>query len=237
MEPNHEYLDKVLTLILEENKLSLKKIPEVLRNKKRISHFAQGRYSLMKALSDALYFTTTYFRCIQKQCVDYISNDPAAFVNHTLLDLYLPLEIQKIEGIQRKHLLIQGLLRNTPFRILPTSKLSQKFINRLTMSQINLDIASQLFDLNIRVYTLNVAEVTLSSYRINRRGKKLVMLLKTDENHFNTLYGSEQFESFGFCQNIVFNVSSHTMGMKANFSIVTQSDSEQFNRMEKFQPR
>lgn len=76
------------------------------------------------------------------------------------------------------------------------------------MTQLNLEIASEYFKAEIRVYTVMSKDYLLTCSSFNRNYTKMIRLLRRTQNqtHFDALFVDERMNNLAFAQNIVLSV-------------------------------
>lgn len=160
--------EKVTKLVLEENGLYKKKIPE-------------GRNSLMKAISDSLFFTTKYHDRILKQCVEHL--------NFLLSTNSLP---SKLNHFRNSSYLLKDYCE-TPS--LPG------------FEKINLELISLIYNKQIKVYSVNWDDLTLQAMIVNNKYTKKIELFKNlDSDNYETVYPIDHMKNVAFGQNLIFNI-------------------------------
>lgn len=160
--------ERVVRLVLEENGLYKKRIPE-------------GRNSLMKAISDSLFFTTRYHDRLQSQSIEHLK----LLVENNELS-------QKLNHFRANSYLFKDYCDNPS---LPG------------FENINLELISLIYKVQIKVYQVNFVDLTLNATIVNNKHRKKVELFKNVENDsYDTIYPSPQIKVVAHCQNIIFNL-------------------------------
>lgn len=82
-----------------------------------------------------------------------------------------------------------------------------------------MQIVSKVFSVSIEVFSVNALDVTFNCYIFNNRYDRKLKLLKSADDHFDTLYNSAEYKMFGFCQNIVFNVQPLLLSFRCSAGV------------------
>lgn len=73
---------------------------------------------------------------------------------------------------------------------------------------------SNIYNTCVKVCFLSSKDQQLYSYTINNKCNENILLLKTSEDHYDTLYTIGRYENLGLCQNIVLNLMVKAIGKK-----------------------
>lgn len=75
-------------------------------------------------------------------------------------------------------------------------------------NQLNLEIASELFKVAIRVYTVQGKDLLLTCTCFNRNHDKKILLLRRhlNQTHFDVLFDEDHMNNLAFAQNLVLSV-------------------------------
>lgn len=135
----------------------------------------------MKAVSDGLFFTTKYHDRILKQCVEHLT------------ELVLSNELShKLKHFRGNSYLFKDYCDNPS---LPG------------FENINLELISLIYKTQIKVYSVNMDDLTLNATIVNNNYKSKIELFKnTYGDRYETLYPIENIKNIAFSQNILFNM-------------------------------
>lgn len=152
--------------LLADNNLNRKRLPE-------------EKHSLLKAVSDVLYFSPHSYTEIQQHLIQHLKS---------LISLNkLPPKLSMFRGNS-------VLLKD--FTMSPHLPGFEK---------INLELVSSLYKVRVIIYG-TTEDGYLSSMIINSKYTKTVELLRTKNNHYDPVYSVDHLSRAGVCQNIVLNI-------------------------------
>jgi hypothetical protein len=161
------YLDQISAL-LDENNLAIKHLPT-------------GPNSLMRSISDALYFTPAYHEHIHQFIMKHLKS--------LIATNRLPTRLSMFQG---NNMLWKDYSSNP---------------NLPGFDKINLELVSSLFKFKIIVYHMT-DDHYLSSTIINHKFEKAIEIVRTMNNQYHPVHTKDFISKAGFCQNIVLNIIS-----------------------------
>ncbi|KAL4446175.1 hypothetical protein ABPG74_021714 [Tetrahymena malaccensis] len=155
-------MDEIIQSILDENDLVVKQIPE-------------GPFSLMRAISNCLYFTSINYKQIQEQCI--------RFLQQMIDQKKLPEKLNQFKN---------SITLYNDFILDP---------NKFDYHKVNLELVSLLFQTKIQVYYIN-EENQLLSFIINNRYKRKIEMIYTN-NHYDPIFSRKFIQLITISQSIV----------------------------------
>jgi len=160
-----------LSPVLEENGLVRKQIPE-------------GPGSLLKAISDSLYFTTHYNNEIQQFCINHLK--------FLISNNKLPPRLQMFKN---------------------NITLLKDFIAHPNLSGFDkaiMELVSVLFKVKVVLY--NISEDNyLHSTVVNNKFEQKVEIIKSHNNHCDAVKSKKFMAAAGICQNILLNIVDNAL--------------------------
>ena len=153
----------------------------------------------MKAVSDGLFFTTKYHDRILKQCVEHLTELVLSNVTPNFSGLK---ELShKLKHFRGNSYLFKDYCDN------PSLPGFENVIFVRLKKQINLELISLIYKTQIKVYSVNMDDLTLNATIVNNNYKSKIELFKnTYGDRYETLYPIENIKNIAFSQNILFNV-------------------------------
>ncbi|KAL4492519.1 hypothetical protein ABPG72_007632 [Tetrahymena utriculariae] len=155
-------MDEIIQSILDENDLVVKQIPE-------------GSFSLMRAISNCLYFTSINYKQIQEQCI--------RFLKQMIDQKKLPEKLNQFKN---------SITLYNDFILDP---------NKFDYHKVNLELVSLLFQTKIQVYYIS-EENQLLSFIINNRYKRKIEMIYTN-NHYDPIFSRKFIQLITISQSIV----------------------------------
>lgn len=165
-----------ITTILEENNLVRKQI-------------AEGPGSLLKAISDSLYFTSNYHNEIQQFCVKHLGS--------LIASNKLPGHLSMFKG---------NSMLWKDFSAHPHLPGFEKII---------LELVSVLFKVKVILYSVT-EDGYLNATVVNHKHDKQIELIRTHGSHFDSVRSKKFIAIAGICQNILLNVVEHVAAGKSS---------------------
>jgi hypothetical protein len=171
-----------LTTILEENNLVRKQIPE-------------GAGTLMKSISDSLYFTSHYQTEIQQFCIKHLK--------FLIANNKLPPRLNMFKG------------NSTLWKDFSAHPHLPGF------EKVLLELVSLLFKVKVTLYHIS-DDHYLHATIVNHKFEKGVELIRTHGNHFDSIKSKKFIVAAGICQNILLNIIDQAFsGTKSSSSSTT----------------
>jgi hypothetical protein len=155
-----------ITTILEENNLVKKQIPE-------------GPGTLLKAISNSLYFTSHYNTEIQQFCIKHL--------RFLIANNKLPSRLNMFKG------------NSTLWKDFSAHPHLPGF------EKVLLELVSLLFKVKVTLYHIS-DDHYLHATIVNHKFDKGVEIIRTHGNHIDSVRTKKFMEAAGFCQNIVLNL-------------------------------
>eukprot|EP01015_Nassula_variabilis_P018942 TRINITY_DN3146_c0_g1_i7.p1 TRINITY_DN3146_c0_g1~~TRINITY_DN3146_c0_g1_i7.p1 ORF type:complete len:202 (+),score=13.91 TRINITY_DN3146_c0_g1_i7:157-762(+) len=172
-EPEHEPQDEetqLLADLLDENNLIKKPIPE-------------GPKSLLRSLSDALFFTTTQAETMQEQCFQKVR------------------DLDKWDESEKRSRLARQLKE--------TSIIARDYMTNPSLpgfDNLTLEIVSLIYKVRIVKYSV-CDEGYLASIIINNRFDKTIQIVRSRKCHYESVFAKDLLEKAAVCQSIVYDLS------------------------------
>jgi len=158
--------EEIINTLFEENGLYRKKLPK-------------DSDSLMRAVSDALYFTTNHHANIQEILFKHLTQLIAS-------DKLTP----RLSGFQGNSMMLKDFCNNPQ---LPG------------FEKTNLELISLLFKVRVVLYTTSDDHV-LTATIFNHNYSNTIELFRTKTSHYNAVFTKNFIEKSGACQNILLNL-------------------------------
>jgi len=174
--PNQPPVEQIDQL-LENNNLMRKRLPE-------------EKGSLLKAVSDSLYFTTNFHEETQQNLIKHLKN--------LIATNKLPPKMAMFKG---NSILLKDFVMSPH---LPG------------FEKINLELISSLYKVRVIVYGAT-EDNYLSSMIINQKYHKTIELLRTKNNHYDPVYSLDYMTKAGVCQNIILNLIDQALTGKKDY--------------------
>jgi len=168
-----------LDTLLDQNNLTKKKLPP-------------GPNSLLRAISNALYFTSNYADEIQQFLFKHLTN------------------LITTDKIPPKLSLLRG-----------NSMLLKDYTSNPHMSgfdKINLELVSSMFKIKIVVYSIT-EDNYLNAIIINNFHERTIEIVRSKSNHYEPVFSKKYMEKIGFSQNIVLNILDNALNGKSSSQI------------------
>lgn len=163
--------DEYVNALLQENGLYRKKLPK-------------GPDSLMRAVSDALNFTSLQQKGIQQSLLTHLTQLIAS-------NKVTP----RLNSFQGSSTLLKDFANNP----------------QLTgFEKTNLELVSLFFKVRVILYTMN-EDHYLSATIYNNNFTKTIELLRTKTSHYDAVFPVEFIKKAGICQNIILNLIDRAM--------------------------
>jgi cold shock CspA family protein len=147
-----------------------------------------GPDSLFKALSSCIYFTTVHHGEIRQALHRHLTS------------------LISLKKLPPKLAMFQG--NNVVWKDYSSNPLLAGF------DKINLELASNLFQVRVVVYYLT-DDNYLNATIINNKHQTEIQLIRSRNNHYDPVFKKSTITSAGFCQNIVLNLIERAMNPQA----------------------
>jgi hypothetical protein len=172
---NQAYTEQLENL-LADNNLVRKKLPE-------------EKNSLLKAVSDTLYFTPHFHEEIQQDLIKHLKTLIASSKLSSKLTMF-----------KGNSILLKDFTMSS---------------QQPGFDKINLELVSSLFKVRVIIYGIT-EDNYLSGMIINSGYKKTIELLRTKNNHYDPIYSADHIARAGICQNIVLNIIDQALNFKTD---------------------
>jgi len=177
--------DENVNALFEENGLYRKKLPKEAA-------------SLMKAVSDALYFTSNHHAYIQEILTKHLTQLIAS-------DKLTP----RLSSFQGNSMMLKDFC-NSPQ--LPG------------FEKTNLELVSLLYKVRVVLYTMNEDHILMATI-FNHNYLNTIELFRTKSNHYNAVFAKNFIEKAGVCQNIILNLIDQAVnGKTGNWKDLNKDD-------------
>jgi len=166
VDKKEERYDEIVNALFQENGLYRKKLPK-------------GPDSLMRAVSEALNFTSIQHKDIQKSLLTHLTQ--------LIASNKLTPRLNSFQG---------------------SSNLLKDFANNPQLTgfeKTNLELVSLLFKVRVILYTMN-EDHYLTATIFNNNYPNTIELLRTKTSHYDAVFPSEFIRKAGICQNIILNL-------------------------------
>jgi len=166
LDKKEDRYDENVNALFEENGLYRKKLPK-------------GPNSLMKAVSDALFFTPHNNEEIQQSALSYLTQ---LIASEKLT--------ARLSGFHGNSMMLKDFANNPQLS---------------GFEKVNLELVSLLYKVRVILYTMNEDHI-LTATIFNNNYVNTIELLRTKTSHYDAVFPKSFIQKAGVCQNIVLNL-------------------------------
>jgi hypothetical protein len=175
-EKKEDHFDENVNALIEENGLFRKKLPK-------------NSDSLMRAVSEALYFTSNRNEEIQQSLLTHLTQ---LIASDKLT--------RRLSSFQGNSLMLKDFSNNP---------------HLAGFEKINLELVSLLFKVKVILYTMN-EDHYLSATIYNHNCPKTIELLRTKTTQYDAIFSKDYIQKAAVCQNIVLNLIDRAMNGRSD---------------------